>query len=261
MNLQKLRDKIIEGFNLSEVRDLCFNLNVQYENLEGTTLNDKARELVEYCKRQGSLPELVTHCKELRPRISWQEVAESLEQWPPQLREDKLAFLCWVYIKLDGSTSQYASSDEIASLMNLSQAETKRNAQYLVQHSLLDFSNWYLGIKITHQGILKAESDLLQGFIRESFPQDILVKIKSTQKKRFDFLHSLYKKSKPHDFEPVSGIEIANSIGSDYRQLYSERVLHYLNAEGWLFFRGEPSVQITESGIEKVETEGQNKTL
>ena len=257
MNLKKLRDKIIEGFNLAELQDLCFGLDIEYENLGGSTLNDKTRELVAFCKRHNRLPELVVRCKELRPRISWQKVTETIEQSPPKIREDKLAFLCWVYIKLDGSTSQYASSDEIGNLMNLSQPEARRIAQYLAQHSLLDFSNWDLDIKITHQGVIKAENDLLQGFIRDGFPPSIMSNIKATQRKRLDFLRTLYKKSKPNAFEPVSGIEIANSIGSDYRQLNSEGVLRYLNAEGWLFFRGEPSVQITEAGIEKVEAKDQ----
>ena len=257
MNLQKLRDKIVEGFNLAELRNLCFDLDIEYENLDGSTLNDKTRELVEFCKRHNRLPELVTRCKELRSRISWQDVTETIDQRPPQIREDKLLFLCWVYIKSNGNILQPANSEDIANMIRLTQLETIRVAQYLTENSLVQFARWVMGIKITHQGIVKAEYDILQGYLRNDFPTDIVTKIRGRQQIRSEFLDSLYAKSKPTSFQSISVAEIADDIGSNHHQLISEGVIHYLKDEGWLRIRTAQNVQITEAGIEKFEAENE----
>jgi hypothetical protein len=75
----KLRRNLIEHFNLSELRDLCFDMNVDYESLTGENKADKARELVAYCERIQIIPDLVAKCKELRPKVSW----EGEIQWLP----------------------------------------------------------------------------------------------------------------------------------------------------------------------------------
>ncbi len=68
-----MREQIISHFNKGELRSLCFDLEIRYENLPGETLDDKARELINYCDRHGILPTLIHRCKELRPNISWLE--------------------------------------------------------------------------------------------------------------------------------------------------------------------------------------------
>ena len=72
MELSKLREQISTSFNISEIKDLCFDLGVEYENLSGATRADKTRELVKYCQRHGRLNELVKRCKEIRPNVSWE---------------------------------------------------------------------------------------------------------------------------------------------------------------------------------------------
>ncbi len=68
----KLRQSLVTAFNLSELRDLCFDMNVDYESLSGDNKADKARELVAYCERRQIIPDLVAKCKELRPKVSWE---------------------------------------------------------------------------------------------------------------------------------------------------------------------------------------------
>jgi len=67
-----LRKNLVEWFNDSELRDLCFDLGVDYESLSGDNKADKARELVAYCERRQIVPDLVAKCKELRPKASWE---------------------------------------------------------------------------------------------------------------------------------------------------------------------------------------------
>ena len=71
MYLSKLRDQLTIYFNQSELRNLCFDLNINHEEIAGETLGDSARELVAYCRRHGMIDVLVHRCCELRPHAVW----------------------------------------------------------------------------------------------------------------------------------------------------------------------------------------------
>ena len=66
-----LRHNITTYFNASELRNLCFDLNVDYDNLQGEGKGDKARELVAYMERHERISELVEACKGLYPKVTW----------------------------------------------------------------------------------------------------------------------------------------------------------------------------------------------
>jgi hypothetical protein len=68
----KLRRNLVAAFNDSELRDLCFDMNVDYESLSGENKADKARELIAFCERRQSVPDLVARCWELRPKVEWE---------------------------------------------------------------------------------------------------------------------------------------------------------------------------------------------
>ena len=68
----QLRQNLVASFNDSELRDLCFDMGVDYESLKGEGKSDKVRELVAYCERRQIVPDLVAKCKELRPKVSWE---------------------------------------------------------------------------------------------------------------------------------------------------------------------------------------------
>ena len=65
-----------ERFNASELRDLCFSLGIDYDGLEGSQKNDKARELILYLDRRHDLYSLVKYGKKHRPDIEWQYQVE-----------------------------------------------------------------------------------------------------------------------------------------------------------------------------------------
>jgi hypothetical protein len=69
MDLPQLRDFIVAHFNDNEVRDLCFDLGIDYESLPGEGKAAKARELVAYCQRRNRLAELEAACLRLRPDV------------------------------------------------------------------------------------------------------------------------------------------------------------------------------------------------
>ncbi|MCB0078748.1 MAG: hypothetical protein KDD73_15155 [Anaerolineales bacterium] len=69
MTRQWLRDQLSHRFNLDELRTLCFDLAIPYENLAGSTLSAKARELVTYCERHHRTDDLVALLREQRPDL------------------------------------------------------------------------------------------------------------------------------------------------------------------------------------------------
>jgi len=63
--------KLDKHFNQSELRDLAFQVGIDYDNLPGDNKADKARELVQYLERRGRSPELVAMCLRQRPNVDW----------------------------------------------------------------------------------------------------------------------------------------------------------------------------------------------
>lgn len=94
MNKAKLRDILVEHFNSSELHNLCFDLGIRHESIAGNTIEDKARELIEYCFRRGKLEELVNRCRELRPNMDWSEFVavepKSVRSAPKPIPQRKL---------------------------------------------------------------------------------------------------------------------------------------------------------------------------
>jgi len=66
-----LRDRMRKHFGESDLRDICFELDIDYDNLPGEKRADKARELVLRLFQGGRLHELVEICSRLRPSVSW----------------------------------------------------------------------------------------------------------------------------------------------------------------------------------------------
>ena len=63
----KYSGKILPGF-LIIPKTLCQDLDIRYDSLGGeNTIEAKARELVDYCRRHGRMPDLHRACAEQRP--------------------------------------------------------------------------------------------------------------------------------------------------------------------------------------------------
>ena len=66
---QTLRKALVDGYNESELQDLCFELTIDYEELPGDTKSAKARELVNYAKRRDLLAALIERVMADRPHL------------------------------------------------------------------------------------------------------------------------------------------------------------------------------------------------
>ncbi|MCP4361879.1 MAG: hypothetical protein GY796_28030 [Chloroflexi bacterium] len=72
---RKLLRALIDLFNEQDLRDLCFELRLDYENLPGLSKKDKARELIIFFDRRRRMNVLVTVFRESRPHISLDEIS------------------------------------------------------------------------------------------------------------------------------------------------------------------------------------------
>jgi len=80
--LVELRNLLIENFSLSELSDLAFDLDVKFENLSGSTLNEKARELISYLNRRNQLSRLGEVGPALRPELPWLDILSRYDLAP-----------------------------------------------------------------------------------------------------------------------------------------------------------------------------------
>jgi hypothetical protein len=68
-HLTDLRKILIRHFNEGELRTLCFDLRIDYDDLPGRGKKDKARELVTYLDRRGRISELLEVIEQQRPNL------------------------------------------------------------------------------------------------------------------------------------------------------------------------------------------------
>lgn len=69
VNLMRLREALDDGYNDSELRDLCFELGIDYEDLPGDGQSAKARELVLYARRRNLMAQLVALVMRDQPHL------------------------------------------------------------------------------------------------------------------------------------------------------------------------------------------------
>ncbi len=67
----QLRDNLVNFFSEEELRSLCFDLGIDYEELGGRSKSVKVLELIGFMQRRARLDELVFLARELRPDASW----------------------------------------------------------------------------------------------------------------------------------------------------------------------------------------------
>lgn len=66
-----LANKLDKYFDKPELVALCFELDIDYENLRGDTKIRKCQELIGYCQRRGRIQELIERARLNRPHVSW----------------------------------------------------------------------------------------------------------------------------------------------------------------------------------------------
>ena len=80
IDLIHLQRQLAASFDLGEIKTLCFDLGIDYDELAGETKTDKTRELVKAAYRNGRVPDLVHRCQEVRPSVLWNSPVRSYRQ-------------------------------------------------------------------------------------------------------------------------------------------------------------------------------------
>ena len=73
--LVQLRHVLDTRFSAQELRTLCFDLGIEYEDLPGEGRASRARELVAFFERRERIPELVRAIQAIRADINADAVA------------------------------------------------------------------------------------------------------------------------------------------------------------------------------------------
>lgn len=66
-DLVTLHTVLAQRFDLEELRTLCFQLGIEYDDLRGEGRTAKARELVKLYQRKGQLDRLIARIRQSRP--------------------------------------------------------------------------------------------------------------------------------------------------------------------------------------------------
>ncbi|MFP4441288.1 MAG: SUMF1/EgtB/PvdO family nonheme iron enzyme [Chloroflexaceae bacterium] len=69
--LVRLREILVTRFNNEELRTLCFDLDIDYDDLVGEGKAGKARELVAFLERHARIADLIALGQQLRPDADW----------------------------------------------------------------------------------------------------------------------------------------------------------------------------------------------
>jgi hypothetical protein len=80
---RKLLRALVDLFSEQDLKDLCFDVQVDYENLEGTAKKHKARELIKHFSRRHRINVLIAAFQEHRPHVSLEEIAIDEEDEDP----------------------------------------------------------------------------------------------------------------------------------------------------------------------------------
>lgn len=65
----KLFETLCSGFNMDEIYEICFQMQIEYEDLLGGTRKRKAMSLIEFAERHGRVEELMSKMLSLRPNL------------------------------------------------------------------------------------------------------------------------------------------------------------------------------------------------
>lgn len=128
--LSTLRQLVLQYFNTSELQDICFQLDVDFEELEGSGKSNKARELITHMRRRNRLPDLVEVGKQLRPQLEWPIISNT-----PAMIEDATA----VHTSIFKQNSNYRPTATEPLVYHLFGQEADPRSIVLTEDNHLDF--------------------------------------------------------------------------------------------------------------------------
>lgn len=164
VDLRKLLRAINDSFGENDLRDLCFDLQLDFENLPGPTKKDKARELIIHFDRRKRINVLVAAFSELRPNIDLETIAvDELDEDPTTARIE--IHTADILPQQDKSNTMIASKSFGAIVRMLSRADVRTavvtfQTDFQAASQQIDQMNDYKQIHDLFQ-ILETQYDLI----------------------------------------------------------------------------------------------------
>jgi hypothetical protein len=71
--LISLKEKL-NYLSLIEIQEICFHMNIEFEDIPGEEKRAKVLGLIQYCKLRNRIPDLIETCQNLIPRTNWKVI-------------------------------------------------------------------------------------------------------------------------------------------------------------------------------------------
>ncbi len=124
VDLRKLLRAINDSFSIDDLRDLCFELQLDFENLPGSAKKDKARELIIHFDRRKRINVLVATFCELRPNVDFESIVlDEMDEDPTTSRIE--IHTADILPQQDKSNTMIASKSFSAIVRMLSRADVR----------------------------------------------------------------------------------------------------------------------------------------
>jgi tetratricopeptide (TPR) repeat protein len=78
--LVTLHQNLVAHFSDDELRTLCFDLQVEYDDLPSQGRASRARDLIAFLVRRDRVTELIELCAKQRPNVDWQDILQAARQ-------------------------------------------------------------------------------------------------------------------------------------------------------------------------------------
>lgn len=186
----RLRKLIITHFSKDDIRTLCFDLGLNYDDLPDTGLSNITRELIVHLGRRDRIVELIELCARERPnfQVEWEELKAAF-QANPKLFEPTLS-------KVE-KRPKYDVSESISALASLMQVPNVRTSvlsfhkDFETARTKINLINHY---KSLHDKLQEIETAYyLVASDRESLPGDesawdsLIINVLPLQESLFSF--------------------------------------------------------------------------
>ena len=83
MTWSEFRRLISQHFDIEELKILCFDLDIDYDNLPGERKDRKVAELIDHLRSHKRIPDLVDALTNIRPPIHWEGILQEWESDKP----------------------------------------------------------------------------------------------------------------------------------------------------------------------------------
>ena len=124
VDLRKLLRAINDSFSIDDLRDLCFELQLDFENLPGSAKKDKARELIIHFDRRKRINVLVATFCELHPNVDFESIVlDEMDEDPTTSRIE--IHTADILPQQDKSNTMIASKSFSAIVRMLSRADVR----------------------------------------------------------------------------------------------------------------------------------------